>query len=207
VALTVSSVKATASARGSLTYGDHHLSTDDSDHLPTKTVPPNGGRPKAHRQVLTPVLATRTRTRPSQNTSTALAAYDVLCDTLVQPTAQGGLGRGRRKEDLDVDGARRRQHGCTPSGGSEGRRAQCMRGVRRHVYCLGDRSLFKGGSPHSHSKRHGQSLHRRAPGFPPYDTRAGSHMSCELTRNRRSQTAAREAGNRPTVISVPPSSP
>jgi hypothetical protein len=35
----------------------------------------------------------------------------------------------------------------------------------------------------------------------------GSHMSCERTRNRRSQTAAREAGNRPAVISVPPSSP
>jgi hypothetical protein len=30
-------------------------------------------------------------------------------------------------------------------------------------------------------KRHGQSLHRRAPGFPPYDTGAGSHTSCELT--------------------------
>jgi hypothetical protein len=103
--------------------------------------------------------------------------------------------------------ARRRQHGCTPSGGSEGGRAQCMRGVRRHVYCPGDRSLFKGGSPHSHSKRHGQSLHRRAPGFPPSDAGAGSHMSCELTRNRRSQTAAREAGNRLAVISVPPSSP
>jgi hypothetical protein len=36
------------------------------------------GRPKAHRQVLTPVLAARTRTGPSQNTSTTLAAYDVL---------------------------------------------------------------------------------------------------------------------------------
>jgi hypothetical protein len=82
-----------------------------------------------------------------------------------------------------------------------------MRGVRRHVYCPGDRSLFKGGSPHSHSKRHGQSLHRRAPGFPPSDAGAGSHMPCELTGNRRSQTAAREAGNRPAVISVPPSSP
>jgi hypothetical protein len=32
-------------------------------------------------------------------------------------------------------------------------------------------------------KRHGQSLHRRALGFPPYDTGARSHMSCELTRN------------------------
>jgi hypothetical protein len=82
-----------------------------------------------------------------------------------------------------------------------------MRGVRRHVHCPGDRSLFKGDSPHLHSKHHGQSLHRRAPGFPPSDAGVGSHMSCEQTGNRRSQTAAREAGNRPAVISVPPSSP
>jgi hypothetical protein len=34
-------------------------------------------------------------------------------------------------------------------------------------------------------KRHGQSLHRRAPGFPPYDMGAGSHKSCELTRNAK----------------------
>jgi hypothetical protein len=40
-------------------------------------------------------------------------------------------------------------------------------------------------------KRQGQSLHRRAPGSSPYDTGAGSHTSCKLTRNRRSQTAAR----------------
>jgi hypothetical protein len=32
---------------------------------------------------------------PSQNTSIALAAYDVLCDPPVQPMAQGGPGRGR----------------------------------------------------------------------------------------------------------------
>jgi hypothetical protein len=56
-------------------------------------------------------------------------------------------------------------------------------------------------------KRHGQGLHRRAPGFSPSDTGAGSHMSCELTRNRRSQTAAHEACNRPAVISAPSSSP
>jgi hypothetical protein len=67
----------------------HHLSTDDSGHLPTNTTPANDGHPKVHRQVLTPVLATRTRMGPSQNTSTALTAYDVLCDPLVQPTAQG----------------------------------------------------------------------------------------------------------------------
>jgi hypothetical protein len=53
-------------------------------------------------------------------------------------------------------------------------------------------------------KRHGQSLHQRALGSSSYDTGAGSHTPCKLTGNRRSQTTAREAGNRPTVISVPP---
>jgi hypothetical protein len=53
-------------------------------------------------------------------------------------------------------------------------------------------------------KRHGKSLHRRAPGSSPYDTGAGSHTSCKLTRNGRSQTTMREAGNHPAVISVPP---
>ena len=67
--------------------------------------------------------------------------------------------------------------------------------------------FLKAALPTRIPKRHGQSLHRRAPGFPPCNTRVGSHMSCELTRNKRSQTAAREAGNRPAVISVPPSSP
>jgi hypothetical protein len=39
--------------------------------------------------------------------------------------------------------ARRRQRGCPPSRGSEGGRARCMRGVRRHGYRPGDRSLLK----------------------------------------------------------------
>jgi hypothetical protein len=56
-------------------------------------------------------------------------------------------------------------------------------------------------------KRHGQSLHRRAPGFSPSDAGAGSHTACELTRNGISQIAAHEACNRPAVISIPPSSP
>jgi hypothetical protein len=34
-------------------------------------------------------------------------------------------------------------------------------------------------------KRHGQSLHQRAPRFLPYDTGAGSHMSCELIRSAK----------------------
>jgi hypothetical protein len=56
--------------------------------------------------------------------------------------------------------------------------------------------------------------HQRAPAAPkrtgrssPYDTGAGSHTSCKLARDRRSQTAARGACNRPAVTSTPPSSP
>jgi hypothetical protein len=45
---------------------------------------------------------------------------------------------------------------------------------------------------------------QQTPGSSPYDTRAGSHTSCKLTRNGRSQTTAHEAGNHPAVISVPP---
>jgi hypothetical protein len=40
----------------------------------------------------------------------------------------------------------------SPSGGSEGGRAQCMRGVRRRGYHPGGRSLFKGDSPHPRSQ-------------------------------------------------------
>jgi hypothetical protein len=76
-------------------------------------------------------------------------------------------------------------------------------------------------------KHHGQSLARREPGFPPYDTRARPHMSCRLTRgtkkanhhtrsvqlprgyvplhlcrNQQSKrrTATQEAYNRPAVV-------
>jgi hypothetical protein len=72
VALTVSSAEATASARGSLTYGDHHLGTDDSGHLPANTTP-----------AAAPVRIGRSSlpsSRRSQNTNTTLVAYDVLCD-------------------------------------------------------------------------------------------------------------------------------
>jgi hypothetical protein len=56
-------------------------------------------------------------------------------------------------------------------------------------------------------RRHGLSLHQHAPRSSPYDTGAGSHTSCELAQDRRSQTAARGACNRPAVTSTPPSSP
>jgi hypothetical protein len=49
VALTYSSTETTSS-------GCHHLSTNDSGHPPTNTALANSGRPKAHQQVLTPVL-------------------------------------------------------------------------------------------------------------------------------------------------------
>jgi hypothetical protein len=90
VALTVSSAEATTPAVGSLTYGGHHLSTDDNGHLRTNAVPANGGRPSAHKEVLTPVLATRVRTRPSRDANTAPAAYDALYDPLVRSAAREG---------------------------------------------------------------------------------------------------------------------
>jgi hypothetical protein len=45
--------------------------------------------------------------------------------------------------------------------------------------------FLKADLPTRTPKRHGQSLHRRAPGFSPYDTGAGSHMSYELTHNAK----------------------
>jgi hypothetical protein len=45
VALTVSPTKATTSAVGSLTSGDDHLSTNDSDHLRASVVPANAAAP------------------------------------------------------------------------------------------------------------------------------------------------------------------
>jgi hypothetical protein len=90
VALTVSSAEATPFVVGGLTCGGHHLSTDDSGHLRANTAPANGSRPSAHEEVLTPVLATGGRTRPSRKTDTAPAAYDMLCDPSVRPAAREG---------------------------------------------------------------------------------------------------------------------
>jgi hypothetical protein len=93
VALTVSSAETTSS-------GCHHLSTDDSGHLPTDTAPANGSRPSLHRQIPTHVLpdgpapasARRhhagVRTRQSKKTNAARAAYDVLYDPLVRTSQQ-----------------------------------------------------------------------------------------------------------------------
>jgi hypothetical protein len=70
---------------GRETFSDrHHLSTDGGIDLSANTAPVGVGCPKAHRQVLAPVPAMRTRAGPSQNMSTALATYDVLGDPPVR---------------------------------------------------------------------------------------------------------------------------
>jgi hypothetical protein len=45
--------------------------------------------------------------------------------------------------------------------------------------------FLKADFPTRAPKRHGQSLPRRAPGFPPYDTGARPHMSFRLTRSTK----------------------
>jgi hypothetical protein len=97
----------------------------------------------------------------------------------------------------------------------------------RHGYCPKDQPFLKADFPTRAPKRHGQSLPRCAPGFPPYDTGARPHMSYRLTRstkkanhrtrsmqpphgyaplhfhrNQRSgrRTATQGACNRPTVM-------
>jgi hypothetical protein len=49
-------------------------------------------------------------------------------------------------------------------------------------------------------KHHRQSLPRRAPGFPSYDTGANPHMSYGLTEARRRRTTAQGACNCPAIM-------
>jgi hypothetical protein len=51
----------------------------------------------------------------------------------------------------------------------------------------GINSFLKEALPTRVLKRRGQSLRQRARGSSPYDTGAGSHTSCKLARNGRSQ--------------------
>jgi hypothetical protein len=64
--------------------------------------------------------------------------------------------------------------------------------------------LLKATLPTCVLSRHGLSLHQHAPRSSPYDTGAGSHASCKLAQDRRSQTTARGARNCPAVTSTPP---
>jgi hypothetical protein len=119
VALAVSSAETTTCARGSLTYGDHHLSTDDSGHLPTNSAPTNNGRPKAHRQVLTPVLAEAVPKHEYRPRGVRRVERPP-----VQLTARGGPGRARPARDTTAarveDGKLHPSQGaavCLPSHG------------------------------------------------------------------------------------------
>jgi hypothetical protein len=104
--------------------------------------------------------------------------------------------------------ARRKQRGRSPSGGSEGGRARCMGRVRRHGrHPRGSPSLLKATLPTCVLSRRRLNLHQHAPRSSPYDTGAGSHASCKLTRDRRSQTATRGVHNCPAATSTPPLSP
>jgi hypothetical protein len=83
-----------------------------------------------------------------------------------------------------------------------------MKGVRRHgCHPRGSPPFLKATLPTCVLSRHGLSLHQHAPRSSPYDTGAGSHTSCKLAQDRRSQTAARGAHNSPAVTSAPPLSP
>jgi hypothetical protein len=68
-------------------------------------------------------------------------------------------------------------------------------------------ALLKATLPTCVLSRRGLSLHQNAPRSSPYDTRVGSHASCKLAQDRRSQTVARGAHNCPAVTSTPPLSP
>jgi hypothetical protein len=82
-----------------------------------------------------------------------------------------------------------------------------MRGVRRHGYHPGGRSLFKGGSPHSRPQASWTKSSPTCSRVLPLRHGAGSHTSRKLAQNRKSQTVARGACNRPAVTSTSPSPP
>jgi hypothetical protein len=67
--------------------------------------------------------------------------------------------------------------------------------------------LLKATLPTCVLSRRGPSLLQHAPRSSPYDMGAGSHASCKMAQDRRSQTATRGVHNSPAVTSIPPLSP
>jgi hypothetical protein len=104
--------------------------------------------------------------------------------------------------------ARRKDCGCSPSGGSEGGKTRCIREREDMVASQGGHPPFKGDSPYLRPQPSwAESSPTRSKVPPPYGAGAGSYASCRLAQGRRSQTAARGACNRPAVTSIPPLSP
>jgi hypothetical protein len=102
---------------------------------------------------------------------------------------------------------RRKDCGCSPSGGSEGGKTRCIRKRENMVAFQGVTLLLKATLPTCDPSRRGLSLPQHAPRSSPYGAGAGSHASCKLAQSRRSQTTVHGARNRPAVISIPPLSP
>jgi hypothetical protein len=93
----------------------------------------------------------------------------------------GGKIAGGDGRDADLS----RRHRRTPSGGTEGGRAQGMREEQGMVTAREIDPFLKADLPTRAPKRHGQSLPRRTPGFLPYDMGARPHMSYRLTRSMK----------------------
>jgi hypothetical protein len=86
----ISSAEATALAEEA-----SPMATTTSAPTTAATYPPTPHRRTAAAPMRTGRSSLPSSPRLSQNTSTALAAYDVLCDPPMQPTAQGGPGHGQ----------------------------------------------------------------------------------------------------------------
>jgi hypothetical protein len=103
--------------------------------------------------------------------------------------------------------ARRKDCGCSPSGGSEGGKTRCIREREDMVAFQGGHPPFKGDSPYLRPQPSRAESSPTRSKVPPYGAGAGSHASCKLAQSRRSQTAARGACNCPAVTSIHPLSP
>jgi hypothetical protein len=75
------------------------------------------------------------------------------------------------------------------------------------VAIQGGQPPFKGDSPHLCPQPSRTESSPTRSKILPHDTGAGSHASCKLAQDRRSQTAARGAHNCPAVTRTPPLSP
>jgi hypothetical protein len=102
---------------------------------------------------------------------------------------------------------RRKDCGCSRSGGSEGGKTRCIGEHEDMVVFQGGHPPFKGNSPHLRPQPSRAESSPTRSKVLPYDTGAGSHASCKLAQGRRSQTATHGACNCPVVTSIPPLSP
>jgi hypothetical protein len=99
---------------------------------------------------------------------------------------------------------RRKDCGHPPSGGSEGGKTRCIREREDMVAFQGGHPPFKGDSPYLRPQPSWAESSPTRSKVLPLRRGGGSHASCKLAQSRRSQSAARDACNRPAVTSIPP---